>query len=531
MKIAGLCSGHDCAVAILDSGKPVLHLELERYLRLKEPLGDSLKLLFDKYEKYDEIAHFTHCVDTWNGGIRNRYPKTFNRMSDLLSKNNGQFYEPGHHESHAANAFFSSNFDDALIVTIDGGGRDYDKDGNVIITTFTIWRGKGNKIFPVMIMPIEKINLGEMWRICTQHIFGLSGGYPKGNQAGSVMAMAVMGDPEKYYSYFASQKGLLKQSFNLPELKRIAESSEEERFNIAAALQKTTEVIVRGIIGKYVKKYKPKNICLSGGVALNSVMTGKMLDWFDGVENYYICPVPYDAGLAIGAAQWVWHQKLNNPRISWDNNCTPYLGELYSKTDVENALNSFSDKIEFKNVDDLGVIDLLAKKNIISVFGGGSESGRRALGNRSILADPRHDDMKDLINEKVKHRQWYRPFAPSILKEDVSEWFVRDLNSPYMGFVIKFKESSLKKVPAVTHLDGTGRLQTVTKKDNLWFYNFLTSWKIKSGVPILLNTSFNDREPIVETPSDAINCFLGTEIDYLYFYDEGIIVNKKETND
>ncbi len=531
MKIAGLCSGHDCSFAILEDGKPVLHAELERYLRVKEPLGDSLELLFEKYKNYDEIVHFTHCVDTWNGGIRKRYPDTFQKMQECISNKGGHFYEPGHHESHAANAFFSSNYNEALIVTIDGGGRDYDRDGNVVITTFTIWRGEGNKIFPIAIIPIDKINIGEMWRICTQHVFGLSGGYPKGNQAGSVMAMAVMGNPDKYYPYFASQKGLLKPSFNLADLRKAAESSEEERFNIAAALQKTTEVLVRGILDKYVKKYKPKNICLSGGVVLNSVMTGKMLDWFDGVENYYICPVPYDAGLAIGSAQWVWHQKLDNPRITWDDNCTPYLGELYSRKDVLSALDELKDLVEYRDTDDSCVLDLLSEKNIISVFGGGSESGRRALGNRSILADPRHDDMKDLINQKVKHRQWYRPFAPSILKEEVTKWFVRDIDSPYMGFVIKFKPEATTQVPAVTHLDGSGRLQTVTEKDNHWYYNFLKNWDNKTGVPILLNTSFNDREPIVENPMDAIKCFCGTNIDYLYFYDEGILVSKRSKDD
>jgi carbamoyltransferase len=136
--------------------------------------------------------------------------------------------------------------------------------------------------------------------------------------------------------------------------------------------------------------------------------------------------------------------------------------------------------------------------------------------------------MKDLINEKVKHRQWYRPFAPSILKQDVKDWFVRDIESPYMSYVIQFKDEVKSKVPAVTHLDGSGRLQTVTEKDNFWFYNFLLKWKEKTGVPILLNTSFNDREPIVENPEHAIKCFYGTEIDYLYFCDEKILVKKRE---
>jgi len=179
-----------------------------------------------------------------------------------------------------------------------------------------------------------------------------------------------------------------------------------------------------------------------------------------------------------------------------------------------------------ENINDKEIIELLCNQNIICVFGGSSESGRRALGNRSILADPRNNNMKDIINEKVKHRQWFRPFAPSILREEVKNWFEKDIDSPYMSFVLKFKEEVRDKVPAVVHFDGSGRLQTVTKNDNKWYYNFISKFKDKTGVPILLNTSFNDREPIVETPEDAIKCFKGTDIDYLYFYDYNILVSK-----
>jgi len=173
------------------------------------------------------------------------------------------------------------------------------------------------------------------------------------------------------------------------------------------------------------------------------------------------------------------------------------------------------------------MINLLEKGEIVSVYDGSSESGRRALGNRSILADPRKDDMKDRVNAKVKHRQWYRPFAPSILKSKTAEWFEKDVESPYMQFVIKFKPNMGAKVPAVNHFDGTARLQTVREEDNKWYFDFLTAWEEKTGVPIILNTSFNDREPICETPQHALGCFMGTDIDHLYFVKEGILVSKK----
>ena len=279
------------------------------------------------------------------------------------------------------------------------------------------------------------------------------------------------------------------------------------------------------MIGEILQKNPSKNLCLSGGVALNSVAVGKFRKWFPDLEGIYVTPTPHDGGLPIGAAQYVWHQILDNPRIKWEDNYTHYLGYVYEN--VEETLKNYFDKVEWRNASDDQVVDLLSEENIIAVFGGGSESGRRALGNRSILADPRSPNMKDLINEKVKHRQWFRPFAPSILREEVSKWFEEDIPSPYMSFVLKFKEEARDKVPAVVHFDGSARLQTVAEKDNKWYYNFIKKWHKKSGVPIVLNTSFNDREPICETAQHAVNCFLKTDIDYLYFYDENLLVSKR----
>ena len=225
---------------------------------------------------------------------------------------------------------------------------------------------------------------------------------------------------------------------------------------------------------------------MAGGVSLNSVLVGKMYEWYAGmVENIYIPPVPYDAGLSIGAAQIIWHDAtyMNQPRIKWNDNSPTYLGYTYSDDSIKEGLKEVEDKVSYKTVDDETVVDLLCKDdNVISGSGKGSESGRRALGNRSILADPRNDNMKDIINEKVKHRQWFRPFAPSILKEDVKDWFVRDVDSPYMTTVLEFKEEVQDKVPAVVHLNGTGRLQTVTKNDNPWYHSFISKFKDKTGL-------------------------------------------------
>jgi carbamoyltransferase len=535
-KVAGLHFSHDCSFVVLDNGHPEIHLELERVLRIKEPAGDALKLLSENYD-VSKINHFSHGYEPKQWTIQKHHPYAYAAMQKMAKENGTTVENIGHHQCHAANAFYSSNFDDALIVTIDGGGWDVmpDHEGTLFdaALTMTIWKGNNKEIVPLKFFGDRDFNIGVVWNECTKQIFGLSGGYPKGNQCGSVMAMAAMGNANKYYGEFWTNNFVHhpNKKIDYEKFKKIAANSEEDSFHVAAALQLSTENFVRAILQKYITSEKPKNICFSGGVALNSVMMGKLLNWYESVENVYVCPVPYDGGLCIGAAQYTWHSVLKQDRIKWIDNCTPYLGKTYSEDEVTSALAKYEDvglvKKRVATPSDVAVL-LSENDNVISVFAGGSESGRRALGNRSILADPRNPQMKDIINQKVKHRQWYRPFAPSILREKVKDWFTNDIQSPYMSFVLDFKEEMKSKVPAVVHLNGTARLQTVTENDNSWYYNFIKEWEKVSGVPIVLNTSFNDREPIVETPTHALNCFLKTKIDYLYFADYGLLVEKNK---
>ncbi len=554
-KIIGFQSGHDVAYCVLENGIPIIHEELERFTREKEPFGDGLQMFFDIVEDVDDIKYFCYGnpgnrTGRLQAGSMDTNLESSKTMNSLIEKNNGQFYIISHHQSHAANAFFSSNYDEALIITIDGAGIDKtdwkditsERDGTdefSFPTSFTFWMGKGNKIRPLKRIHMYEITLGSPYKIFTRDLFGLSGGYPHGNQAGTVMAMACMGDSDKHWKEFydSLKRGgggpsvynmnLAKKYRDLIESETDEKKKETLKFDVAAGIQRAVETISKEYITPYIEEYKPKNVCMAGGVALNSVIVGKMYDWYPDVENIYVCPVPYDAGLAIGSAQYVYHQVMGNPRINWEDNASPYLGRTYDEESIWDEIKKQEEKISFEVVDDNHIVDLLIEQNIVSVFGGGSESGRRALGNRSILCDPRSPDMKDIINEKVKHRQWFRPFAPSITREDVKDWFVRDVDSPYMTSVIKFKEEVRHKVPAVVHFDGSARLQTVTKNDNEWYYGFIKKFQEKTEVPILLNTSFNDREPIVETPEHAINCYMGTNIDYLYFFEYGILVSKK----
>ena len=372
----------------------------------------------------------------------------------------------------------------------------------------------------------KSTNIGQFWTRCTKQIFGLSGGYPYGHQAGSVMAMAALGNKEKYYDeFFNHLKGYKHvDSFDYDKYK----NKVYDQYDVAAALQAATEQKIKDLIQHFLEKTKMKKLCMSGGVSLNCVMVGKLYEWFgDIVDDIYVDPIPYDAGLTLGSARYLWHHILDNPRIEWKDNTTSYLGFVYPESMIHNTLKEYDDRVVYEYVDDEKIVDLLIEQKIVSVFGKGSESGRRALGNRSILADPRSKEMKAIINDKVKHRQWYRPFAPSVLREHVKDWFIRDINSPYMSFAIPFKEEKSEQVAAVIHFDKTARLQTVTKNDNEWYYNLINKFYEKTGVPILLNTSFNDREPIVEFPEHAIKCFLKTEIDYLYFYEPKILVRRK----
>ncbi len=519
-KIVGFQSGHDVSYCILENGIPVIHEEWERILRRKMEYGDGLKLFFERSPKPDDIKYFTFGNI---GGIDSRRYRPVCRdeasrslMNTILSKNGGEFYEFGHHLCHGANAFYTSEFDRALIVSVDGSGFEE----GLVPTSLTIDEGIGNKIKRIVINDAKQVHFGGTYNHATKWVFGLSVGPPKGSQEGTVMAMSSLGEP-KYTEMFSNYDK------NWPELKRLADLSEQEKFNVAATLQEYLEQSFHYHLKRYIHWGRHTNLCLSGGVSLNCVMIGKIKNWFPQIENIFCDPVPYDAGLALGSARYLWHHVLGNPRVkNSTQNMSPYLGKTYSLADIRKACKAYADKIKVSKTNDKEILEKIKNQKIVSVFGGGSESGRRALGNRSILADPRNPHMKALINEKVKHRQWFRPLAPSILEEKVPEWFVDPMLSPYMSFALKIKEEKRSLIPAIVHYDGTARLQTVNKKLSPWYYSFIEKWEKMTGIPILINTSFNDSEPIVETPTDALACFLKTQIDYVYFFDYGLLVEK-----
>lgn len=548
---------HDASYCIMKDGHVLIHAEIERYNRMKETMSNTLEYIFNDHQDIVESIDYwvtvsqpplskhrfgsygnppsdRHCP----GGVSDdAFKDCINRVETLSTKKGRKVIFVPHHTSHAANAFFSSTFDDAIIFTIDGGGHEPTENDVNRCGSFFVYEGKGTKVDPIQMKEGQHtLNVGMCWDLCVSNIFGLSTGYPRGSQAGTVMAMASFANKDKAKQYAAMLMPLLSNfekhkeasKDNVRKLKQIAGTSEQDSFDVAGGLQLATEQILFETMEQYLESSKSRNLCLSGGVALNTVAIGKMYDRFSKyIDNIYVTPTPYDGGLTLGACQYVWHHMLENPRIN--KVLSPYLGQVFSKEVVLSDIAKKSDVIDNRHSSDDEVIKLLGDEKIIAVFGGGSESGRRALGCRSILADPRNHNIKNIINEKVKHRAWFRPFAPSILREHTAEWFERDVDSPYMDKIIQFKRGSELKVPGVVHVDGSGRLQTVTEDLNKWYYNFIKKWNEYSGVPMVLNTSFNDREPICETPEHAINCFLKTNIDYLYFYDYGIIVEKRKS--
>jgi carbamoyltransferase len=538
MRILGLWSGHDASFCVLKDGIVEMHTELERHLRIKEPVGNSAEMFNDHY------PGTLNDIDI----IATAYPLM--KEVAALESHGKPIYVVGHHQSHAAHAYYSSQFDDSVVITLDGGGVEKD---NGISIGGGIWKGIGTKLEQIRLYPLHQVNVGGVWSRVTRHVFRFENGHPFGNQCGSTMALAALAkEPQKYVQRFKEMfksklqeatmyapghtRGTSARSLEvmsqrhpyLADLSDIADGDDQEKYNMAAALQTVTEEFLENLLLTALQLHKTKNVCWSGGVALNSVAMGKLAEKYKDL-NFYVPPVPYDAGLTIGAAQYVYHHVCDKSRIDRiiEGDASPYLGPSYSLQQVEHAILN-KNVTEFKEkTDDSHVIELLMSGKIISIFNGKAESGRRALGNRSILADPRRSEMKDKVNEKVKHRQWFRPFAPSILEEHVGNWFYSDLKSPYMGLCLKIKEERRALIPAVCHFDGTARLQTVTSKINPWYHNFLTKWNEKTQVPILLNTSFNDREPICERPEHAIECFMNTEIDALYFPEHGMMLRKK----
>ena len=454
-----------------------------------------------------------------------------------------------HHFSHAASAFYPSPFEEAIVLTLDGVGE---------WATTTVSIGKGNKLEIVKEIHFPH-SLGLLYSAFTYYTgFRVNSGEYK------VMGLAPYGEPkykdlildklidlkedgsfrldQSYFNYATGLTMTNKKFSNLfGEPVRKPESDQLTQFHmdIAASVQAVTEEVVLKMTRSLAKEYCIPNLCLAGGVSLNCVANGKILR-DKNFKEIWVQPAAGDAGGALGAALAVWHKEIDKPRKvnPTDSMRGSYLGPSYSQEDIEKELINCDAKFEAVTEEEMleQTSQALAEGKAVGWFQGRMEFGPRALGGRSILGDPRSETMQKTLNLRVKYRESFRPFAPSVLRQDVTEWFETDYDSPYMLLVddvrkdkrieMTKEEESLfgidklnvkrSSIPAVTHVDYSARIQTVHKNTNPKYHALITKFKEKTGCGVVINTSFNVRgEPIVRTPEDAFKCFMGTEIEML----------------
>ncbi len=574
---------HDSAAALIKNGKIISAAQEERFTRKKHDSSypsnavnfvlsySNLKLTdidyivfyekpFLKFERLLEtyvafapkgFQSFSRAMPVWLKEKLFQKKLIFDHLvnHDENFNDETKIFFSEHHLSHAASAFYPSPFDEAIVLTADGVGE-------WATTTVAVCRDNKIDIKKEIHFPHS---LGLLYSAFTYYT-----GFKVNSGEYKLMGLAPYGEPvyvdkilekiidikedgtfrlnQKYFNY-ATGLTMTNDKFHdlFGQKPRNPKSDEITQFhmNIASSIQKITEEIMIKLALSIRNEFKIKNLCLAGGVALNCVANGKILKEkiFD---NIWIQPAAGDAGGSLGAALALYYNEQKNKRDvnSDDDMQGSYLGCEFSQDDIEKTLNLLGAKYSKFSQNDLinNTSEYLSKGKAIGWFQGRMEFGPRALGNRSILGDPRSDTMQKNLNLKVKYRESFRPFAPSILKENVSEWFEMESISPYMLLVTNInskkkievtkEENELfgiqrlnvkrSEIPAVTHVDYSARVQTVDKNTNRIFYDLISKFEEKTGCPIVINTSFNVRgEPIVCTPSDAFNCFMATELDYL----------------
>ena len=565
MIILGLNAYHaDSSAAIFVDGKMIAAAEEERFRRIKHWAGfPSEAILFCLKEVGITLAEVDHiCIGRdpkakmWNKAkylLKNLTKKNSLIFDRILNRNkvasleselaaisglseseiSSKLHFVEHHRSHLASAFFASPFEEAAILSIDGSGD---------FTTTMIAIGKGNKI-EVLDSIDFPVSAGLFYTAFTQYL-----GFPHYGDEYKVMGLAPYGkalyvDQIKQILHFGDD-GLftwdakyfvnpneikLGYENNIPTVSVLFSEKFVEVFgparqqgeeltqihkDIAASVQRVCEELILHLLNHLQKRTGLKNVCIAGGVAQNSVANGKILE-NTSFENLYIPSAGHDAGISMGSALYTYNHILNQPRIA--PIFTAYTGSRFTNDEIETFLKSRG--IEYKRLEDDELFDMITDKliepGVVGWFSGRAEFGPRALGARSIIADPRNSKAKDLLNAKIKRRESFRPFAPSILKEYTGDYFTKVEDVPFMEKVFPIKPEKQAEIPAVTHVDGTGRLQTVMSDIHPRYHALIERFRQKTGVPILLNTSFNENEPIVNTPAEALDCFLRTQMDML----------------
>jgi len=580
MYILGLNAYHaDSSAAIFYNGEMIAAIEEERFRRVKHWAGFPSKAIeFCLKEAGIDLKDIDHIAIG-----RDPSAKAWRKLSFLLSHPKigfkavserfrnarkvssleDEFYliDPSidkkiirekirqveHHRSHLASAFYASPFSEAALLSIDGSGD---------FSTTMMGVGRDNQISVLNSVDFPH-SVGLFYTALTQFL----GFFHYGDEY-KVMGLAPYGTP-KYVKelqeiVILKENGLfsLDQKFfrttehgiisygedHIPVVAPLFSALLVEKFgpqrgksdelnqyhrDIAASVQRVTEEVIFHILNNLQHTTGLENVCIAGGVAQNSVANGKVTR-NTKFKKLYIPSAGHDAGISMGAALYVHNQILRQKRSP--HVLSAFTGSRYTNESIEEYLNSRN--ISYQKYDDEILFDKVSSQiidaGIVGWFNGRSEFGPRALGGRSIIADPRRKDAKELLNKKIKRRESFRPFAPSILKEYVSEYFELSDEVPFMEKVFPIREDKRSVIPAVTHVDGTGRLQTVDKEINPAYYNLIEAFRKKTGVPILLNTSFNENEPIVNSPGEALDCFLRTNMDMLVL--ENCIIERAHLN-
>jgi len=432
----------------------------------------------------------------------------------------GPFHFINHHATHAASVYFTSGFERSALITIDGTGER---------KSCTIGKAEGNT-FTRYKTTLWPHSLGHVYAAATQHL-----GFKILEDEYKVMGLSAYGKPEyldefrkiiksklgsfeidlRYtdYHYFKERWYSNKWVERFGPARLPHEPINQHHKNIASSLQVRLQEVLFDLASYATKQSGPLPLCIAGGVALNSLAMGKLAEQHIAKE-IFVNPVSSDAGCALGAAFYIHHVLLNNG--SPERLKHAYWGIEYSYQEIEEALTQAKVSYELLDNPSKTAAHLISEGHIIGWFQGRAEFGPRALGNRSILADPRNAKIKDSINAKIKHRESFRPFAPAILEEFQAEYFDSHTPVPFMTEVHVIKKEVQSKVPAVVHVDGTARLQTVNRQTNPLFWDVIDEFYTITGIPLVLNTSFNaSGEPIVNSPHDAIKTFLKTNLDYL----------------
>ena len=531
---------HDSAAVLVEDGKVVAAIEEERLNRIKHTSKGAVSAirfcLQTRRVRLNDLDQLAVYADEkgLGPGVRRAYYRRLEEDSvmglrdivhEMLIAGLGEDIDDRklhfvpHHMAHAASAYVQSGYDQSLVLTIDGVG---DQAAGMILN------GKGSELELLHVIPVQK-SLGLFYLDVIRFL-----GYDQFEEY-KVMGLAPYGDARRYRSIFKRFYKLLPDGDytlnpDFPDIlcKITNRRGKKEPFtqihkDIAAALQETLEEIVFHIIGHYRKRTGQRKLCLAGGVAHNCSLNGKLL-YSKMFDDIFVQPAAHDAGCAIGAALYPFFKR---ERAAGGNGKVTQLDHVFWGTEIgngETVLNDLApwrDFIEFEYQDNIAerTAELLAQGFVVGWVQGRSEFGPRALGNRSIVADPRPAENKDIINSMVKKREAYRPFAPAVLEEYADEFFElprRGMCSPFMTFVVRVREEKRELLKATTHVDGTARIQTVSRLTNSSFWQLIDEFRKRTGVPVLLNTSFNNNaEPIVDSVQDAIVCFLTTKLHYL----------------